>query len=104
MRLNIFKVPKHQRYNYIPRHWDPDKEDLQERVDSASGVASTDPEKMKSRIVGGMRRRGGHHGSVQKEAVRRANIRLLGIIGILILLTYFFLIRNLPAITSAVEQ
>ena len=35
LRFSFFKTPKHRVFNYTPRHYDPDKEELQERIRKA---------------------------------------------------------------------
>jgi hypothetical protein len=30
--MNLFKVPKHRRYEYIPRYYDPEKEEREARL------------------------------------------------------------------------
>ncbi len=30
--FRVFKTPKHQQFDYVPRHWDRNKEELENRV------------------------------------------------------------------------
>lgn len=53
------KAPKHQRFNYIPRYYDPSKEEMKERVeriqreiDQERGSKPKTTEGYKSRIAG----------------------------------------------------
>ena len=34
-RLSFFRTPKHRVFNYTPRHYDPDKEELHNRIRQA---------------------------------------------------------------------
>lgn len=90
--INFNKTPKHQRFNYIPRYWDEAKEDLQERVRIAQGDPGN-AEMAKSRIQAGLRRRYSRQqvGKLAQGAEKARAVRLFVIIGILCLMTYFFL-------------
>ena len=101
--MGIFKfnrIPKHQKFNYIPRYYDAAKEDLEERVRIASGQAS-DPEVAKARIKSGLRRRYSGKMEDTRAATRKSNIRLLLIIGILAMGAYLFL--QSPSVQRMVE-
>ena len=88
--FNFFKTPKHQKYKYHPRYWDPDKEDLEQRIKSAEGIADDDIQLVKNRISSGFhrKRRGG---AKPQDAVRGSNIRLLIIFITLILFSYILI-------------
>jgi hypothetical protein len=85
--ISFNKTPKHQRFNYIPRYYDADKEDLDERVRLAKGEAG-DADLAKSRIRSGFKRRS-RAGSTSNSA--KSAIRLFLIIAILVLFTYMIL-------------
>lgn len=85
--ISFNKTPKHQRFNYIPRYYDADKEDLDERVRLAKGEAG-DADLAKSRIRSGFKRRS-RAGSTSTSA--KSAIRLFLIIAILVLFTYMIL-------------
>ena len=58
--LNFFKTPKHQRYNYRPRYWDPKKEELEDRMQKYKGKeGKNDVDAVKSRLSRGFRKGGG---------------------------------------------
>jgi len=83
------KRVKNQKFNYIPRHYDPAKEDLEERLRMASPEDSSDLAKM--RIKSGFKRKARGNKDLEKSLKRSANIRLVVIIGILIAITYYLL-------------
>ena len=96
--LRFFKPPPHQRYVYKPRFWDPDKEDLKERLDQSSEEKKGDTNAMKSRISGHFARRS-QRGSVapgyRERMVANSNYRLILVLAAVIFLTYLVL-RALP--------
>lgn len=83
------KRVRNQRFTYLPRYYDPAKEDLESRLRMASDEAS--PELTKMRIKDGLRRRSKGAKEIEKKSNKRSNIRLLLIVGILVLVTYYFL-------------
>ena len=96
--LRFFRPPPHQRYVYKPRFWDPDKEDLKERLDQASEEKKGDADSVKSRIAGHFASRA-NRGSVapgyRERQVANANYRLLIVLAAVIFLTYLVL-RAVP--------
>lgn len=104
MRLfRIFNTPKNQRFEYKPRHWDPQKEELHKRLDQIEKMKQNDPEALKARIAQNFRRGGkvGVDTRTRQKAVLRYNLVLLGIIAALGLLTYIFLVVYLPDLANA---
>ena len=94
--LSFFKRPRHRSFKYVPRYWDEDKEDLQRRLKSAENP--DDIESVKERIAQNFGGRGKIKAGYRSTQVRRSNMRLVLIIGILIVLTYIVLGRLGPAI------
>lgn len=102
--LKFFKTPRHQKFEYRPRHWDPRKEELQQRIQQAKARNSGDPEAMKARISSGMRRSfGKENAQARSRGVRRSNMILLGVIGALLLVSYTLLTVYLPEIINMIE-
>ncbi len=99
--FSIFKTPKHQKFDYKPRYWDPTKEDLNNRIKQAQG---NDTEAMKARISRGFRR-GSTAGYAEQRAIerRRSNKILLITVIVLVFLCYLFLTVYLPEIVKMVE-
>ncbi len=101
--LRVFNTPKHQRFEYRPRHWNPQKEELQERLDLIEKMKQNDPDALKARIAQNFRRTGnGGNTKARQKAVLRSNLMLLAIIAALVFLTYLFLIVYLPDISAAI--
>lgn len=102
--INFFKTPKHQRFGYIPRYWNPEKEELMERVERAKKLKAGDTEAIKSSIRGGFKTRGGY---VQNNARGRQNARsnmiLVIVIFALILVSYLAIEVYLPQILKMLE-
>lgn len=93
--FSFFKKPIHQNFEYKPRYWNPEKEDVKERVRLAKRE-NNDPDAMKSRISHGLRL--GYNSSSRKKSnvSKKSTLRLFVIIGILLLFTYYFLVVYLP--------
>ncbi|MEM9917462.1 MAG: hypothetical protein AAF990_05165 [Bacteroidota bacterium] len=97
------RTPKHQRFEYIPRYWDPDKEELKQRIESVQKAREGDPEAIKERISGGFRRGYNSDRKYRNQQVRRSNIVLLAVIAALVLLTFLFIQVYLPSIAEYFE-
>ena len=89
--LNIFRLPKPNTFNYIPRYYDPDKEDLEDRLKKARLERESGTEAMKSRISTGLRQRGGGNRALRKKMVLRSNLIIIGLIVILLVMVALFL-------------
>ena len=107
--LNFFKPPKHQKYNYIPRYWNPKKDDLNDRLEMYKGKdGKNDVEAVKSRLAKGFTR-GAGSGSFQIKAemraaeTKRSNRLLVGVIVFLLFLTYLAFKIYVPSIVEALE-
>ena len=102
--LRFFKVPRHQQYEYKPRYWDPRKEELEERLKRIEDLKGSDTEATKARISSGLRR--GYRGDTRerKRQVMRSNMILLGIVIVLLILSYMFIVVYLPEIVNALES
>lgn len=99
--INFGSRIKNRQFDYIPRYYDPDKEELEERLKRYNRIGN-DTELAKERIKGNFQRkyRGGK--SVGNSS-KRSTITLLVTIVMLCLLTYILLTRYLPQIISALE-
>ena len=83
------KRTKHKRFDYIPRFYDPQKEELEKLVNSYK--ETDDTSMVKDRIRSGLRNRYRGDSNYKRSQERSANIRLLSIIFILFLLAYLIL-------------
>ena len=102
--LKFFKVPKHQRYSYKPRFYDPKKEELQERLKTIKEAKNGNIEAAKSRISIGIRRGYTSNYQTKRKQVLRSNMLLLGVVLFLLALSYVFITKYLPRIVEAMES
>ncbi len=79
--FKFFKTPKHQRYEYRPRFFDPEKEEREERIETLLKAKEGDTNAIKKRISTGLR--GGGYidkSNVRRQSLWRMNMILLGLI------------------------
>ncbi|MCB0585413.1 MAG: hypothetical protein KDD06_08830 [Phaeodactylibacter sp.] len=100
--LKFFKLPKHQQYQYKPRFWDPKKEELEERLKQIDAMKQGDAEAIKARLSANFRKGYSKDTSFRKRQVMRSNIILLGVLAMLVILSYLFITVYLPKIASSV--
>lgn len=103
MAFRFTKTPKPQRFQYKTRYYDPEKEELQERLKRIEQQKSGDgnPDGMKSRIQGSFRRKSGRvttDRSFRSSQVRRSNMTLLLVIITLCLGAYYLLNQNIAGL------
>ncbi|MBV6655288.1 MAG: hypothetical protein KI786_16085 [Mameliella sp.] len=100
------KLPRHQQYQYKPRFWNPEKEDLEERLKRAEEMKSGDTEGVKARLSGSFRRgyQKAEDNRFRQRQVKRSNMVLLGVIALLILFSYLFISVYLPEIAAAIGE
>jgi len=101
--FNFFKTPGNQKFDYIPRYYDANKEDLQKRLKVSRQAKDGDPDAIKSRISSGFRRKQKSYASTKKAAGIRRNMFLLAIIVALIFVSYLLLTVYLPRIVDLLE-
>ena len=87
--LKFNKRPKHKRFDYIPRYYDPKKEELDKIVESYKNMEDADA--AKNRIRSGLRNRYRGDASYKRRQERSANIRLISIIFVLFMVAYLIL-------------
>jgi hypothetical protein len=88
----FFKTPRHRQFNYMPRYYDPDKEEREERnreIRRELGIKDEKDEYRPSIRRGSMR----SYFKGNKRATRNSNIRLVLIIVFLLFLAYTLLYR-----------
>lgn len=100
MIFKFTKVPKPKPFGYKPRFYDPEKEERDNRIARAQRIRGDGPEGVKTRLKGSFRRNFNTEAAGRKEQMRRSNFRLILIIAVLVLLTYFILNSNLPGLTK----
>ena len=101
--MSFFKRPKHQRFEYNPRYYDPKKEDLEKRLRLARKAKDGDPDAIKERISTGFRKKYRAQKGSYNSGAFRTNMLLLGIITALVVLTYVLLTVYLPRIVQLLE-
>lgn len=97
------KTVKHQRFNYIPRYYDPEKEERDARIKAARGMAGDDADAMKARIAKGFRDRNRSSHKSQRSTTKRSNLILIFTLVLLLYITYILLTRYMPVIERALE-
>lgn len=100
--FSFFKAPKHQHFKYVPRYYDPRKERLEEILGKANGEDLDETERAKARISRSFRSRS-TSGEFAQKSRRRSNMLLLGIIAILLILTYLLLTVYMPRFIQMIE-
>ena len=96
------KKIKHRQFDYIPRHYDPDKEELQRRL-SRYNQNATDIDLSRERIRGGFRRKYRVSNNYSQATRNRSNRILLFTIVALLLITFYFINEYLPLIIASFE-
>lgn len=103
--LKFFRVPKHQQFQYKTRYWDPRKEELEERLKKIDERRGKGLDAAKARISSSFRNKSYLSDSdYRRRQARRSNFVLLGIVVVLMALTYMFLTVYLPRIIQMVEH
>lgn len=102
--FKFFKVPKHQRYDYKPRYYDPKKEELEQRLKHIKDSKNGSVEAAKARIANRMRRGYSSNYQSKRQQLLRSNMILLGTILFLLLLSYMFITKYLPRIVQALDS
>ena len=84
----FIKLPKHKRFSYAPRYWDPEKEEREDRIRRIKQEMGIDVPRdpNRSTIRRGSFRQASRNAKV--KATRGSNIRLLIILAVLLLLAY----------------
>lgn len=93
--LRLFKPPGHQRYEYKPRFWNPEKEELKERLENASGAKELNTDAMKLRISEHFARRssrGNVPSGYRMREINRSNFRLALVLAAIIFIAYLGLV------------
>jgi hypothetical protein len=97
---SFFHTPKPKHFNFRPRFYDPDKEDLEmreQRIKEELGIETGknyDRTSYRDRIKGSFRNQGKSQSKTTAEARRTQNTRLIFMIIILALVFYLFFYSN----------
>lgn len=103
--FRVFKSAKPREFNFIPRYYDPEEEERQERRERREKLANQTTDGMKERISSGLKYRGGYTSdrNARKQAIRKSNFVMLGVLILLCILTYGFIKVYLPQIMEALQ-
>lgn len=102
-KRTLFRVPKHQQFQYKPMYYDPQKEELEDRLAELREREKNDVEGTKARIASGIRSSYMADQTYRQQQVRRSNLVLVGIVIMLIVLGYLVLNVYLPDFTKLLE-
>jgi len=109
MIMSLFgmgKRPRHKSFDYIPRYYDPEKEERQSRINTLKGQTNqSDSESAKARIRGSFRKpiSRSYETDQYKKTLRRSRKMVLAITLILLLLCLYFILEYLPNFLEAFE-
>jgi hypothetical protein len=103
MIFSFFKRPSHRKYNYIPRYYNPDEENLKQRLGQHHQEDEDPAESAKNRIRSSFRSKYGGRSEQSRKYVMRSNLIIVITIVLLLVITYIFLIRFLPLIDQALQ-
>lgn len=105
--IRVFRTPKHNKFDYNPMYWNPEKEDLQERLESVEKSKSGDPEALKARIGRGLRHRTAGVSSetrgFRSRQVQKSNKTLIIVLAALIVSALALLFYLAPVIQAVTE-
>lgn len=105
--IRVFRTPKHNKFDYNPMYWNPEKEDLQERLESVEKSKTNDPEALKARIGRGLRHRTAGVSSdtrgFRSRQVQKSNKTLMIVLAALIVGAIGLLFYLAPMIQAATE-
>lgn len=101
--IRLFKLPKHRQYEYKPRYWDQDKEELQERIQKIEEAKAKGLEGMRDRVRAGLQSARIRDYQAMRAQTIRSNVRLLIVIGVLIALTYLAITQYLPRLIQLTQ-
>lgn len=100
----MFRTPKHQKFIYIPRYYDPEKEELKERIRAAKGQQDSELDNMKARIGQTYQKKYMSKKESSRKTIRKSNIMVFVIFLVLLIFTYFLLAEFLPSIEAYLEE
>ena len=102
-RRSLFRVPKHQQFDYKPMYYDPQKEELEERLEALRELQKDDIDGTKARIASGIRGSYRTDQDYRRRQVLRSNLILVGVVIMLLVLGYLLLNVYLPELNQLME-
>ena len=87
-----FKLPRNQQFEYRPRFWEQEKEELEDRVKQFQEDNDADPEKMKERISLRFRKKayGGGTKNYRAKHIRKSNRTFVTLVLVISLVFFIF--------------
>ena len=102
--FNFFHRPKPKKFGFIPRYYDPEKEERDARLAKYKQEEGDQTEQMKNRIAYGFRARRGAVDAESKRKARKSNLILIMSLTMLVLLTIYILNKYLPILVELIEK
>ena len=94
---SFFKTPKNNTFQYIPRHYDERKEELEDFRNQYD--KDQDPDRIKERIIRKMRSRYYSRGKYVKKANRKSGAMVF-LIALILLAIAVFILAGYPELTN----
>jgi hypothetical protein len=102
--FRIFKMPQNQQFQYRPRFWDQEKEELEKRMRKIQNPEEVTAEEIKDNISMTFRNRGGGADpKFRSQQVMKSNKILVLTILILAIFAYFILSSNMDFLEKLVN-
>jgi len=92
---------RNRSFDYIPRYYDEDKENLERRLGTQQ---SNDPNAVKLRIRSGFQKKYRVDSRIASSANKASNIRLLVIVILLLTITIILLLKFVPSLVENIAQ
>ncbi len=88
-----FRLPRNQQFNYKPRFWEQEKEELEQRVKQMQEGEESTPEEIKERISMRFKSRRGYSPEVgyRDAQIKKSNMTLVASIAVLSFISYLIL-------------
>lgn len=88
-----FRLPRNQQFNYKPRFWEQEKEELEQRVKQMQSDGEATPEEIKERISMRFKTRRGYSPEVgyRDAQIKKSNMTLVASIAVLSFISYLIL-------------
>ncbi|UKN01941.1 hypothetical protein K6119_00225 [Paracrocinitomix mangrovi] len=107
-KYNLFKLPnKHRRFEYVPRYYDPRKEELEKKIRAAQKAAAKNGGEGDASIARELSFRQNTSdkwgNSEYKAQAMRSNLRLV-IIFIIVLIGFYFLYQYLDDVGAFIDK
>jgi hypothetical protein len=105
-RLSLFKLPnRHKRFEYVPRYFDPQKEELRKKLRQAEieNGGDVDVKKLKREIQFKSKIENKWGNSELKSQKMRSNIRLI-IIFICLIIAFYYIFKGLDVMGLFIDE